>query len=102
MLVEDIVDTGLTLAYLLGQLGGAGPRRSTACTLLDRPSRRIVPQDAALPGLELDDEFVLGYGLDMRGPVPQPRRDRGGGDRRGAGRSRLLVAELYPGHAGAP
>ena len=66
VLVEDMVDTGLTLAYLMGQLGGRGPRSLSACTLLDRPSRRIVPHDLRYRGLVLDDEFVLGYGLHAR------------------------------------
>jgi hypoxanthine phosphoribosyltransferase len=66
VVVEDMVDTGLTLAYLLGQLGGRGPRNLSACTLLDRPTRRIVPHDLRYRGLELEDEFVLGYGLHAR------------------------------------
>ena len=66
VLVEDIVDTGLTLAYLIGQLASAGPRRLSTCTMLDRPSRRIVPAGARYRGLELGDEYVLGYGLHVR------------------------------------
>jgi hypoxanthine phosphoribosyltransferase len=66
VVVEDMVDTGLTLAYLLGQLRERGPRSVSACTLLDRPGRRIVPHDLRYRGLELDDEFVLGYGLHAR------------------------------------
>lgn len=63
VIVEDIVDTGLTLAYLSGQLEARGPRRLSACALLDRPARRIVPQAVHYRGIELDDEYVLGYGL---------------------------------------
>ncbi len=63
VLVEDIVDTGLTLAYLVGQLSARGPRRLSTCALLDRPGRRIVPQPVDYRGLELGDEYVLGYGL---------------------------------------
>jgi hypoxanthine phosphoribosyltransferase len=66
VVVEDMVDTGLTLAYLMGQLQARGPRTLSACTLLDRPSRRIVPHELRYRGLELDDEFVLGYGLHTR------------------------------------
>ena len=66
VVVEDMVDTGLTLAYLMGQLGERGPRRLSACTLLDRPTRRIVPHELRYRGLELIDEFVLGYGLHAR------------------------------------
>jgi len=66
VLVEDIVDTGLTLAYLTAQLQARAPRTLSACTLLDRPSRRIVPADLRYRGVELADEFVLGYGLHTR------------------------------------
>lgn len=67
VIVEDIVDTGLTLAYLSSQLASRNPRRLSACTFLDRPARRIVPQDLRYRGLELDgDDFVLGYGLHAR------------------------------------
>ncbi|MGQ0803444.1 MAG: phosphoribosyltransferase [Actinomycetota bacterium] len=63
VLVEDMVDTGLTLAYLLGHLRDLGPRRFEVCTLLDRPVRRIVPLRARYVGEEIPDVFVLGYGL---------------------------------------
>jgi hypoxanthine phosphoribosyltransferase len=66
VVVEDMVDTGLTLAYLMGRLGERGPRHLSACTLLDRPTRRIVPHELRYRGVELDDEFVLGYGLHAR------------------------------------
>jgi hypoxanthine phosphoribosyltransferase len=63
VLVEDIVDTGLTLAYLTGQLALREPRTLSTCTLLDRPGRRIVPQPLRYRGFELVEQFVLGYGL---------------------------------------
>lgn len=63
VIVEDIVDTGLTLAYLSTQLAARGPRRLDVCALLDRTSRRIVPETVRYRGVELDDVFVLGYGL---------------------------------------
>jgi hypoxanthine phosphoribosyltransferase len=66
VLVEDIVDTGLTLAYLMAQLGARDPQQLSACALLDRPKRRIVPQEVRYRGVELDDEYVLGYGLHAR------------------------------------
>lgn len=66
VIVEDIVDTGLTLAYLSTQLGARAPRRLHTCALLDRPARRIVPHAVDYRGLELTDEFVLGYGLHAR------------------------------------
>ena len=65
ILVEDIVDTGLTLHYLLAELGRRHPRSLAACTLLDRTSRRIIPTPVRYRGFEIGDEFVLGYGLDF-------------------------------------
>lgn len=65
VLVEDIVDTGLTATFLLRHLEALGPRQVKVCTLLDRVHRRIVPVDVHYRGFELDDEFVLGYGLDF-------------------------------------
>jgi hypoxanthine phosphoribosyltransferase len=64
VVVEDIVDTGLTLSYLLGQLGARSPASLTVCTLLDRARRRIVPLPMRYTGVSIDDEFMLGYGLD--------------------------------------
>jgi len=64
VLVEDIVDTGLTLTYLLGELERRGPRSVVACTLLDKAVRRIVPTPIDYVGFEIEDDFVLGYGLD--------------------------------------
>ena len=66
VVVEDLVDTGLTLAYLVGQLRARAPRRLSACALLDRSARRIVPTELRYRGIELGDEFVLGYGLHTR------------------------------------
>jgi hypoxanthine phosphoribosyltransferase len=67
ILVEDVVDTGLTLAYLLTQLKARNPASLDVCTLFDKRARRIVPQPLAHVGFEIGDEFVLGYGLDFRG-----------------------------------
>ncbi len=64
VLVEDIVDTGLTLTYLLGELGRRQPRSLEACALLDRTSRRIIPTPVDYRAFEIGDDFVLGYGLD--------------------------------------
>jgi hypoxanthine phosphoribosyltransferase len=66
VIVEDIVDTGLTLSYLSAQLAARGPRTLDVCALLDRTSRRIVPETVRYRGIELDDGFVLGYGLHYR------------------------------------
>jgi len=65
VLIEDIVDTGLTLHYLLAELARRGPRSLEACALLDRTSRRIIPTPVHYSGFEVGDEFVLGYGLDF-------------------------------------
>jgi hypoxanthine phosphoribosyltransferase len=65
VLVEDIVDTCLTLHYLLAELGRRRPRSLQACTLLDRTSRRIIPTPVDYRGFEIGDEFALGYGLDF-------------------------------------
>jgi len=65
VLVEDIVDTGLTLTYLLGELGRRSPRSIEVCALLDKQCRRIVPTPVRYVGFEIDDEFVLGYGMDF-------------------------------------
>ncbi|HEY2430657.1 MAG TPA: hypoxanthine phosphoribosyltransferase [Acidimicrobiales bacterium] len=64
VLVEDIVDTGLTLTYLLGELGRRSPRSLETCALLDKGCRRIVPTPVRFVGFEIGDDFVLGYGLD--------------------------------------
>ncbi|HET9729036.1 MAG TPA: phosphoribosyltransferase family protein, partial [Acidimicrobiia bacterium] len=66
VIVEDIVDTGLTLAYLMGQLRDRAPRQLRACALLDRPVRRIVPQEVHYRGVDVGDAYVLGYGLHVR------------------------------------
>ncbi|MGZ8765759.1 MAG: phosphoribosyltransferase [Acidimicrobiia bacterium] len=63
VIVEDLVDTGLTLAYLLRLLEERGARRVRICALLDRPARRIVPLDVHYRGVEIPDVYVLGYGL---------------------------------------
>jgi len=64
VLVEDLIDTGLTLAYLLGHVRDLGPRRVEVCALLDRAERRIVPLDVRYVGIEVPgDAFLLGYGL---------------------------------------
>ena len=65
VLVEDIIDTGLTLTYLLGQLGRRGPRSLEVCALLDKATRRIVPTLVRFVGFTIGDDFVIGYGLDF-------------------------------------
>src|SRR3954451_2480057 len=65
VLVEDIVDTGLTLTYILGELRQRQPRSLEVCALLDKAVRRIVPTAVRFAGFQIPDEFVLGYGLDF-------------------------------------
>lgn len=67
VIVEDIIDTGLTLAYIRRNLLLRQPASLAICTLLDRPYRRIVDIDVAYSGFPIPDEFVVGYGLDWRG-----------------------------------
>ncbi|MEW6623698.1 MAG: hypoxanthine phosphoribosyltransferase [Bacillota bacterium] len=64
LVVEDIVDTGLTLKYLVGILNARGPASLKICTFLDKPSRRKVQVDIDYTGIEIPDAFVVGYGLD--------------------------------------
>ena len=64
ILVEDIVDTGLTIDYLLRQLHTRGPNSLKICALLHKPSRTEVQVNIDYLGFTIDDEFVVGYGLD--------------------------------------
>ncbi len=64
LVVEDIVDTGLTLRYLAGALRARGPRRVRTAVLLDKPSRRVVDAPQDFVGFAIPDRFVVGYGLD--------------------------------------
>jgi len=66
VIVEDLVDTGLTIAYLEQHLARIGARRVEVCALLDRSVRRIVPIDLRYVGLTVGDSFLLGYGLHLR------------------------------------
>jgi hypoxanthine phosphoribosyltransferase len=64
IVVEDIVDTGLTLNYLLKVLKARGPRTLKVATLLSKPSRRLVETPVDYVGFTIEDQFVVGYGLD--------------------------------------
>jgi hypoxanthine phosphoribosyltransferase len=66
LVVEDIIDTGLTLSYLLGTLQDRGPTSLEVCTLLDKSARRIAPLALRYVGFDCPDRFVVGYGLDFR------------------------------------
>jgi hypoxanthine phosphoribosyltransferase len=85
MLVEDIVDTGFTLRYLLQTLAGRAPNSLSVCTFLDRNSRRIVQVPVDYRCFEIPDRFVVGFGLDYNqlyrnlGYVAVMKPDKGGG-----------------------
>lgn len=64
LVVEDIVDTGYTLHYVVNLLKSRKPARLEVCALLDKPSRREVDIKATWTGFEIPDEFVVGYGID--------------------------------------
>jgi hypoxanthine phosphoribosyltransferase len=64
LIVEDIVDSGLTLSYLLKNLGARNPATLEVCALLTKPSRFKVDPDLKYVGFEIPDKFVVGYGLD--------------------------------------
>jgi len=64
LIVEDIVDTGLTLKYLLENLKSRSPKSVKTCTLLDKPERRTVGVKVDYNGFNIPDRFVVGYGLD--------------------------------------
>ena len=64
LIVEDIIDTGLTLNYLIRYLRGKNPATLRICTLLDKPARRLVDIPVDYTGFTIPDQFVVGYGLD--------------------------------------
>jgi hypoxanthine phosphoribosyltransferase len=66
VIVEDIIDTGLTLGYLIRHLEARNPQSIKICTLLDRSIRRIVPLPISFTGFDIPDVFVVGYGMDYR------------------------------------
>ena len=64
LVVEDIVDSGRTLSYVLGVLEGRKPASLKIITLLDKPDRRVVPVELDMTGFVIPDKFIVGYGLD--------------------------------------
>lgn len=64
LVVEDIIDSGRTLSYLLENLKRRNPKSLKLCTLLDKPDRRVTEVNVDYTGFEIPDEFVVGYGLD--------------------------------------
>jgi hypoxanthine phosphoribosyltransferase len=65
LIVEDIVDSGLTLQYLMRNLGARGPASLEVCALLTKPERRKVDLPTRYLGFEIPDKFAIGYGLDF-------------------------------------
>ena len=65
LIVEDIVDSGVTLTYLINLLEQRRPKSLQIATLLDKPDRRLRPVEVAYIGFQIPDEFVVGYGLDF-------------------------------------
>ena len=66
LFVEDVIDTGLTLNYLLRNLNARGPASLKVCTLFNKPQRRLINIPVRYKGFDLPDKFVVGYGLDYR------------------------------------
>jgi hypoxanthine phosphoribosyltransferase len=66
LLIEGIVDTGMTLGYLIRNLEARQPRSLRLCTFVDKPARRIMKVPIAFKGFRIPDRFVVGYGLDFR------------------------------------
>ena len=64
LVVEDIVDSGRTLSYLMEMFRDRGPKSLHLCTLLDKPERRVVEVNVDYTGFQIPDKFVVGYGLD--------------------------------------
>jgi hypoxanthine phosphoribosyltransferase len=67
VLVEDVVDTGLTCSYVMDELRGRGPASLEVCTVFDRRTRRIVPVPVRFAGFPVTEDLLLGYGLDVAG-----------------------------------
>jgi hypoxanthine phosphoribosyltransferase len=66
LIVEDMIDSGLTLHYIMRSLDLRRPRSLEVCTLFDRPHRRLVDIDVRYRGFEVSDDFFVGYGFDFR------------------------------------
>ena len=72
LVVEDIVDSGLTLSWLVGNLRSRGPASVEVCVLLRKPTAAQIKVDVAYTGFDIDDAFVVGYGLDYVRALPEP------------------------------
>ncbi|MBV8727926.1 MAG: hypoxanthine phosphoribosyltransferase, partial [Candidatus Eremiobacteraeota bacterium] len=67
ILIEPVIDTGLTVQYVINVLRGRSPASIEVCTLLDRPHRRLAQVDVRHRGFEIADTYLVGYGLDYHG-----------------------------------
>lgn len=67
LLVHDIIDTGLSTSFLVGELTRHQPRSLSVCTLIDKPARRLLPVEIHYTGQVVEDDFLIGYGLDFAG-----------------------------------
>lgn len=67
VLVHDAIDSGLSTSFLLGALARHRPRSLSVCTLIDKPAHRLVPLTIDHVGITVDDDFLIGYGLDFAG-----------------------------------
>ena len=65
LIIEDIIDSGKTLNYFMNELKKMNPASVKLCALLDKPSRRVVPVNIDYLGFEIEDKFIVGYGLDF-------------------------------------
>ena len=65
LIIEDIIDSGRTLSYLIRNLASRNPASMKLCTLLDKPDRRVCDVNVEYTGFEIPDQFVVGYGLDF-------------------------------------
>ena len=96
VIVEDIVDTGLTTAFIHGELSRRSPASVSVCTLVDRPARRVVPVELDHVGIEIPDQFVIGYGLDFEGRYRNLRVLAAADAEVLAADPDAYVSELYP------
>lgn len=96
VVIEDIVDTGQTTAFIVGEIERRSPRSVSVCALVDRPARRKVPVQLDHVGIEIPDEYVIGYGLDHDGRYRNARVLAAADPEVLAGDADAYVSELYP------
>ena len=100
VLVDGVLDTGLTVSYLLGELGRRNPRSLDVCVLVDKQARRVVPVPLRFSGLAIDEPYVVGYGLDHAERYRNVRNLAAADPLALAADPDGLVAALYGGGAG--